>query len=382
MEWDEAGFDDEASPPLLPPEDRLWRHPTELGAVSPDPGSRGAGGQPHLVTVVALTSCISILLTLGVVAVTRPFGGAGGRSNAKMASDGGLASVTDVADVTARLRPAIGKVRASTPEGGDRWGSGVIFRKDGMMLTTSHVVEGAEALQVGLDDGRDLSARLVGIDRETDIAVIDLEGDDFPTAKLATGRKTMKLGQRAMTIGAPPGPDDSGPVVRVTMVSAMGQEAGLDGRMLVDMIRLDTAIAPGCDGGALVDGNGMVVAIASNNVSDQEQAVGYATPIDVARSIADQILADGKVRRSWLGIEGATGEDGVVVGNVLTDSPAATAQIAAGDVITAIHGSRVKTMTALVVKLRALKPGTATTVVVERDGRPRTLTIELGERPG
>lgn len=382
MEWDEAGFDDEASPPLLPPDDRLWRHPTELGSVPPDPGPSGAGEQPRMVTVVALTSCISILLTLGVVAVIRPLGGTRAGSGAEVSPDGGLASVTDVAEVTARVRPAIGKVRASTPEGDERWGSGVIFREDGMMLTTSHVVEGADALQVGLDDGREVRARLVGTDRESDIAVIDLDGGDFPTAQLAPGRKTMKLGQRAMAIGAHPGPDDSGPVVRVTMVSAMGQEAGLDGRTFVDMIRMDTPIAPGCDGGALVDGNGMVVAIASNNIPDQEQAVGYATPIDVARSIADQILAEGKVRRSWIGIEGATGAHGVVVGNVLAGSPAATAQLAVGDVITAINGSQVKTMTALVVKLRALKPGTSTTVVVERDGRSRTLPIELGERPG
>lgn len=381
MEWDEAGFDDERSPPLLPPEDRLWRHPTELGSVPRGGRSSGTGAPPRMITVVALTSCISILLTLGVVAVTRPFGGAGGRSGETLPSDGGLASVTDVAAVTARLRPAIAKVRADSPEGGEKWGSGVIFREDGMMLTTSHVVEGADTLQVGLDDGREVSARLVGIDRETDIAVIDLEGGEFPTAQLAPGREAMKLGQRTMAIGAHPGPGDNGPVVRVTMVSAMGQEAELDGRTFVDMIRMDSAIAPGCDGGALVDGNGMVVAIASNNIGDQEQAVGYATPIDVARSIAEQIVAEGKVRRSWIGIEGATGGKGVVVGTVLPDSPAATAGVAAGDVITAIDGSQVSTMSALVVKLRALKPGTVTEIVVERNGRSRTLSIELGERP-
>lgn len=334
-----------------------------------------------MVTVVALTSCISVLLTLGVVAVIRPFGGGSGARFPAALSDGRFASVTDAAAVTARLRPAIAKIRSISSDGAENWGSGVIFRADGMMLTTSHMVEGADRLEVALDDGRQVKARLVGADRDTDIAVIDLDGGEFPTAELASGRRTMKLGQPAMTIGVHPGPDASGPVVRVTMVSAMGQEARAGGRTYVDMIRMDAAMAPGCEGGAMVDGNGRVVAIASANISEGEEAVGYATPIDVVTAVATQILADGKVRRGWIGIEGATGDDGVVVGNVFPGSPAAAAGVVAGDVIKAIDGSDVGSMTALVVQLRSLKPGTATTVVVKRNGGRLTMPIELGERP-
>lgn len=334
-----------------------------------------------MVTVVALTTCISVLLTLGVVAVIRPFGGGGGGRGSSVMSDGRFASMADTAAVTARLRPAIAKIRAISADGAERWGSGVIFRADGMMLTTSHTVEGADGLQVVLDDGRQVEGRLVGTDRDTDIAVIDLDGDQFRTAELASGRRTMKLGQPAMTIGVHPGPDASGPVVRVTMVSAMGQEARTGGRTYVDMIRMDGPVAPGCEGGAIVDGNGRVVAIASANTSEGEEAIGYATPIDVATAVATQLLADGKVRRGWIGIEGATGDDGVVVGNVLPDGPAAAAGIVAGDVIKAFHGSEVTSMTALVVQLRALKPGTATTVVVERNSRRLTMPLELGQRP-
>lgn len=383
MEWDDEGLEDEPPPPLLPPEDRLWRHPSEV-ATGPVTAVRGtvAGDPPRVVTVVALTSCISVLLTLGVVAVVRPFrDGAPPSPTAALTPSGSIRSVADVADLTARVRPAIAQVVARGVDGAEAWGSGVIFRDDGMLLTTHHLTDGAESLEVVLDDGRAVGARLVGGDRDTDIAVLDLDGDGFPVAELAAGRSAVKVGQPAITIGAPQGPTSAGPLVRTTVVSAMGQEAGVDGRRFVDMIRTETAMEPGCDGGAVVDGNGDVIGIAAANVPSRDGMTGLATPIDVARGVAMQLINDGRVRRSWLGIEGATGRGGVVVGTVLPDTPAAAAGLVAGDVVLGIGSADVRSMSELVVQLRSLAPGARTTVVVERQDERLALPVTLGERP-
>lgn len=388
MAWEEDSSEDDRSAPLLPPEDRLWRHPTEVSSASSsvDGPHRGAlldaHDPPRMVTVVALTSCISILLTLGVVAVARPFGQ--GSSEAPLATrtpGGGIDTVADVADLTSRLRPAIAQIAARQPGGTEVWGSGVIFRKDGMMLTTQHLVDGADRFQVSLDDGREVQATLVGTDRDTDLAVLDLEGDDFPVAALGEGRAAMKVGQPAITIGAARGSSPSGPLVRVTVVSAMGQEAAANGRSFVDMIRTDAAMEPGCEGGAVVDSDGKVIGIAAANVPTGGGVIGYATPIDVARSVATELLAGGRVRRAWVGIEGDTGAGGVVVGSVLEPSPAASAGMAVGDVIVGIDGVDVTSMSTLVVQLRMFKPGATTSLVVTRDGVERTLSLTLGERP-
>lgn len=385
VEWDDEGLEDEPPPPLLPPEDRLWRHPSEVasGAVTAVRGAV-ASDQPRMVTVVALTSCISVLLTLGLVAVVRPFREGGARTPTEAAAStptGGIRSVADVADLTARVRPAIAQVVARDDDGGEAWGSGVIFREDGMVLTTHHLVEDASSFEVLLDDGRAVGARLVGADRDTDIAVIDLEGGGFPVAALAADRSVVQVGQPAITIGTPEGRTTAGPLVRTTVVSAMGQEAGVDGRRFVDMIRTDTPMEPGCDGGAVVDHNGQVIAIAATNVRSGDGMIGLATPIDVAHEVAAQLMSEGRVRRGWLGIEGSTGRNGVVVRKVLPGSPAAEAGLATGDVIRAVGTTGITSMTDLVVRLRTLAPGAETTVVVERQGEQRTVEVTLAERP-
>lgn len=381
VEWDDEELEDEPSAPLLPPDDRLWRHPSEVAASAPVARrSLAEEPPPRMTTVVVLTSCISVLLTLGVVAVARPFR-EGGRPAATRTPSGGIETVADVADLTARLRPAITQVVARTAGGAEAWGSGVIFRDDGMMLTTHRLVDGADTFRVLLDDGRSVVARLVGADRDTDIAVIDLDGSGFQPAELAEGRGEVQVGQPAITIGTPERGRTSGPLVRTTVVSAMGQEAAVDGRRFVDMLRTDTAMEDGCAGGAVVDRHGRVIAIAATNIPTANGAIGLATPIDVARSVAAQLMADGRVRRSWIGIEGATVADGVLVESVLPGSPAAVAGVADGDVLRALGDEPVRSMSDLVVRLRETAPGTTAVVAVDRGGERRRLTITLGERP-
>lgn len=405
MEWDDDGLDDGPVPPLLPPEDRLWRHPSEVARGSTRPTSVAATPavatvaprrEPRLTTIVALTSTISVLLTLGLVAVVRPIGTkiAVERVPTPATPSGDISGVADVAAIAERLRGSIMRVQADAPgaPGGQRWGSGVLYRSDGMLLTSHRVVEGASALRVSLDDGRELPARLIGTDPETDIALLDVEGERYEVAPLGTVTG-LKVGQAAITIGTPRS-GAGGPVVSVGVVSAKSQSVEVGGENLLDMIQTDSAIAPGCAGGAVVDGTGVVIGIATTSTATAEGgAAGYATPIDVARVVAAQLLTHGRVTRGWLGVEG---DDlpaerakelgvpgGVVVKTVRDASPATSARIVPSDVITSVDGEPVRSMTDLVVALRTHRAGDTVSLSVVRgsDRKKTTMKVKLVERP-
>ena len=373
MEWDDDALDDESASPLLPPDDRLWRHPSEVAAPAPAGAMRGfvadgsSGGPPRVMTVVALTTCVSVLLTLGVVALVRPF-----RDRAPAAAND-VAPGSALAELTAALRPAIAQVVGvgAADGGGDEVGSGVLIRDDGLLLTAEHLVAKASGVQVLLDDGRTMSARVVGMDRETDIAVLDLDGSSFPVAPLASADSSVAVGDDAIVIGSS-GPKS--PVVRVSTVSGVGQEAGVHGHKLLDVIRTDGEVAAGSSGGAVVDRTGKVIAIAAGGGSEN----GYATPIAVAQGVASELLASGRVVRGWLGIEGES-KAGAVVRRVKPGSPAEAAGLTAGDVIVAIDGAAVATMSALVARLRETDPGDPVSLVVRRSGESVTVTATLGE---
>jgi serine protease Do len=402
MEWDDEGLDDGPVPPLLPPEDRLWRHPSEVARASSRPPTAAAPAtgparlrQPRLMTIVGLTSTISVLLTLGIVAVVRPVRThlAVERVAVPATPSGAISGVADVAAIAERLRASITRVQADAP-GGPRWGSGVLYRSDGMLLTSHRVVDGASALRVSLDDGRELAARLVGTDPETDIALLDLEGegdgDRFEVAALGTA-SGLKVGEPAITIGTAPS-GSAGPVVSVGVVAAKGQSVEVDGEDLLDMIQTDAAVAPGCAGGPVVDSTGVVIGIASTSRATAEGGTAaYATPIDVARAVAAQLLTHGRVTRGWLGVEGddlPAGRarhlgvpGGVVVKSVRDASPATSAGIVASDVIAAVDGEPVRSMTDLVVALRTHRPGDTVALSVVRGEQRRTVKVKLVERP-
>ena len=382
MEWDDDADDGPASP-LLPPEDRLWRHPSEIGTNEP-PRSRPVGRapqQPRLVTMVAITSALSIMLTLATVAVVRPIRTKVAEVQvAPSSSDGGRSTtgVSDVAGIAERLAAAVPMVQADGPAGAQR-GSGVVYRSDGMLLTSHSVVDGAKAVRVFMHDGRELTARLVGSDPETDIALLDIDGEQFAVAPLGSAA-ALRVGQQAIMIGTP----DSGvggPVVSVGVVSAKGRSVdGGEGVQLLDMIQTDAEVAPGCSGGAVVNGDGVVIGIATSIVDGGQ---GYATPIDVARVVAAQLLNDGRVTRAWLGVEGddAVGGGGALVRAVKSASPAGAAGITPADVIAQVDGNTVRSMTDLVVSLRMRKPGDVVSLHVVRDGEERVVKVTLASRP-
>ncbi|HUS62073.1 MAG TPA: trypsin-like peptidase domain-containing protein, partial [Acidimicrobiales bacterium] len=256
-----------------------------------------------------------------------------------------------------------------------------------------HVVDGATDVQVLLSSGRQLPGRIVGTDRDTDTAVVKIDGGPFPVATLGTATD-LRVGQTAIAIGSPLGLA-GGPSVTVGVVSALHRQvrSSAGGPALVDMVQTDAPISPGSSGGALLDDNGAVIGITTVAASGDGGAdgLGFATPIDLARSVAEELMATGKVVHVWLGIEGSdldgatAGElsidGGAMVAQVTDGSPAQQGGVAARDVIVGVNGTAVRSMGELVVALRGRAPGDNITIDVMRDREHRTMRVQLVARP-
>jgi S1-C subfamily serine protease len=296
-----------------------------------------------------------------------------------------------VVAIAEAVSPAIARVEVSGEQRST--GSGVLFRDDGHLLTNAHVVEGGGSITVVLADGSEHRGRLVGSDSLTDIAVVAVEGDEpYPVAELGTAAK-LQVGQSAVAIGSPLGLIGSASVT-TGVVSALGRRVpSPDGPPLLDMIQTDAAIAPGSSGGALLDRSGTVIGITTAIAVSNEGAdgFGFATPIDIARAVAEDIIATGRATHVWLGIEGrdldaASARDagvdgGAVVESVVEGGPARRAGMAPGDVIVTFSGESLPSMSALVIALRERDPGEVVDLEVLRDGERITISVELGTRP-
>lgn len=404
MELDDGLGDDRPPPPLLPPEDRIWRHPSEVAAAPLNRSSSGRGLVTGLWQVGLLAGSISAILTVGLVLVgggfrVRTVSRATPTAVERVVAPAAITPVTApgspanaIVDIAEHMRPAIVQLRVNGGDGPGS-GSGVVFRSDGHVLTNHHVVDGARRITVVMADGEEVVARLIGSDVDTDIAVVKIDRTDVASAPLGSA-VSLRVGQLAVAIGSPLGLA-GGPFVSVGVVSALGREihGGADNPPLLDMIQTDAPIAPGSSGGALVDGTGAVVgvttAIAVSSVG--AEGLGFATPIDIARDVAEQIIAGGRAVHVWLGVEGedvdatlakqmgVTG--GAMIRNVSPDSPAARAGIARRDVIVSVDGIPVRSMGALKVQLRTHRPGDEVTLAYHRGKQARSLKVKLAERP-
>ena len=297
-----------------------------------------------------------------------------------------------VVDIAERVRPAIAQLKTQIAEQGGT-GSGVFFRSDGHVLTNAHVVDGATAIRLVTANGRELPARVLGSDPDTDTAVVKVDGGPFPVATLGSALD-LRIGQTAIAIGSPFGLA-GGPSVTVGVVSGLHREIRPRGssRALFDLIQTDATISPGSSGGALLDADGAVIGITTAVASTGPgvEGVGFAIPIEVARSVADELIRTGRVVHVWLGIEGtdldgALAEElrldgGAMVGEVKGGSPAEHGGLAARDVVVAVDGRKVKSMGELVVALRGRSPGQTLSVEIVRDREHRTMRVTLAERP-
>jgi serine protease Do len=277
-------------------------------------------------------------------------------------------------------------------------GSGVIVSKNGYILTNNHVVEEADELKVALNDGRELAAKLIGADPKSDIAVIKVDADDLPVATLADSDR-LRVGDLVFAIGNPLG---VGQTVTMGIVSATGRvirdqqmEAAIPYQ---NFIQTDAAINQGNSGGALVDAQGRLVGINSAILSGGTGGnigIGFAIPVNLASSILKSLVETGTVQRGYLGVNigNLTPEEaealglskdqkGVYIGNVPKGSPAAKAGLQRSDVITAVDGKPVTTPQDLRFTIASKLPGAKVELKILRDGKERTVKVELGNLAG
>lgn len=266
-------------------------------------------------------------------------------------------------------------------------GSGFIMSSDGYTITNNHVVRKAEEIEVILEGGKKYTAKIVGTDPVTDLALLKIDPEEPLPAVEMGDSSTLEIGDRVFAIGNPFG---LGHTVTAGIVSAKGRALGI-GRY-DNFIQTDTAINPGNSGGPLFDYEGRVVGV-NTAVMARGQGLGFAIPINMAKIVIEHLKVHGKVIRGWLGImiqditpeiSGALGikrDKGGLVSEVKGGSPADKAGLRRGDVIVSIEGETIPDAATLARKLALTNPGVNTEFVVLRDGKERTFTIKLIEHP-
>ena len=269
-------------------------------------------------------------------------------------------------------------------------GSGVIVSASGYILTNNHVVESADEIEVILNDSRHATAKVIGTDPDTDLAVLKIELDRLPVIVLGNS-DSLQVGDQVLAIGNPFG---VGQTVTGGIVSALGRnQLGIN--TFENFIQTDAAINPGNSGGALVDINGNLLGIntAIYSRSGGSMGIGFAIPVSSARLVMEGIVKDGQVTRGWIGVEpndlspelaetfGVKAKAGVIITGVLQSGPAAQAGIRPGDVITKVAGKPVSNVSELLSNVAALKPGTAFKFSLLRRDEKVELDVTPGVRP-
>jgi S1-C subfamily serine protease len=292
-----------------------------------------------------------------------------------------------VAVLAERLAPAVVHLVVTT-ESGTAPASGVIVRDDGLVFTSAREVADATSISVVLGDGRRVEGELVGVDLPTDVGVLSIDASGLSVAVLGTS-DDLAVGSPAMALGWPT-ENASQPSVTTGVVSALEHRLDANGESLHGLIQTDAPIEPAWSGGPLVDATGAVIGI-TTDLAGGEAGFGFATPIDLVRRVARELIETGTVARSWLGIEGADLSmaeadrlglpGGAAVESVLDGSPADEGGLQRGDVITWVGGHRVVSSSGLVVAMREHEPGEQVDVTYWRDGRRYEVTLTLVERP-
>jgi len=269
-------------------------------------------------------------------------------------------------------------------------GSGVIFDPRGYILTNDHVIAGAQEIRVVLSDGRQFSGRVLGRSPSNDIAVVKIDGANLPVAPLGDSDQ-LRVGQWVIAIGNALGPE-GGPTVTAGVVSALDRTIGpgFGEPAIGPLIQTDAAINPGNSGGPLVDLAGRVVGINSAKIQTAE-GIGFAIPINKAKEIVQQLLEARP--RAYLGITsvsmtpalaaayGLPVQRGILIVDVAPDSPAERAGLQPGDIIVRVDDRDVTRSDELQAVLAAHQPGDQVRIVVNRQGREQTFTVNLGSAP-
>jgi serine protease Do len=268
-------------------------------------------------------------------------------------------------------------------------GSGVVVSPDGYILTNNHVVEGATDVKVSFADKEEYPAKVIGTDKYTDVAVLKINKTGLTTLPFANSAKA-EVGDVVLAIGEPFG---LGQTVTMGIISAKGR-AGLGIERFEDFIQTDAAINRGNSGGALIDTHGDLVGINTAILSGEtggNQGIGFAIPANLARNIMDQIMKTGKVTRGYMGILpqeltpdmakafGVANTHGVAIAQVEPKSPAQSAGLKVGDVITAVNGTPVEDVNSFRLQVAGFAPGTTVHLKVARNGQTMDLPVTLSE---
>ncbi len=269
-------------------------------------------------------------------------------------------------------------------------GSGVIVGVEGYVITNNHVVEAADEIQVALNDGRQAQARVVGVDPESDLAVLKINLAGLPVVTFAQSDK-LQVGDVVLAIGNPFG---VGQTVTMGIVSALGR-THLGINTFENFIQTDAAINPGNSGGALIDTSGHLVGIntAIYSRTGGSMGIGFAIPVSLARQVMEQIIQTGTVTRGWIGVgvQDLNSElaesfqlpdtKGVLIASVMPGSPAAKSGIRPGDVLLAVDGKSLSDSSVMLNVIAAVPPGKAASVKLLRQGKPVELKVLVGKRP-
>jgi serine protease Do len=273
-------------------------------------------------------------------------------------------------------------------------GSGVIVTDDGYILTNNHVVDGADTdgVEVALADGKQkLPAKVIGTDPRTDLAVLKIESKSLPAITLADSDK-LEVGDVVLAIG---NPFNVGQSVTMGIVSALGR-GGLNITDYEDFIQTDAAINPGNSGGALVDTEGRLIGINQSIASPtrSNSGIGFAVPVNLAKTVIEQIISGGTVKRGFLGVMiqpltpelakafNAPDTQGALISGVSANTPAAAAGFKEGDVILEVNGKKATDSQHARLLISQVMPGSEAKLKILRDGREKVLTAKLGELPG
>ena len=269
-------------------------------------------------------------------------------------------------------------------------GSGVIVSSDGYLLTNNHVIDGADDIEVMLTDGRQIRARIIGTDPESDLAVLKIEIAKLPAITFGNADQ-VEVGDVVLAIGNPFG---VGQTVTSGIVSALGRnQLGIN--TFENFIQTDAAINPGNSGGALVDANGNLLGIntAIYSRTGGSMGIGFAIPVSTARQVMEGLIKDGRVSRGWIGVEprdltpdiartlNLPIQQGVLITGVLQSGPASTGGLRPGDVVVKIAGMPVVNTTQLLNAVAALQPKTVAAIGVQRGDQALAINVTVAQRP-